>query len=229
MFRVQNRVIRTRFSTLPAPVVPGPGKVVKIRPKHFSTILTENNKNCATNYVVMFRVQNWVILAWFSALPALVVLGLVKVVKIDENSFQEHWRQTIRTVPWIVWVCFWSKTGSSRPDYQLSQLWAYSGAARTRKVVKIWPKHFSTVLTEGIRIAPQKVWVCFGCKTESFGPIFQLCLLLWSSGLEKLSKSDRNIFQLYWPKKIRTAPQTIWVRFGSKTDSSWPGFQLYLL
>jgi len=57
MFRVQNRVFRARFSTLPAAVVPGPGKVFHIRPKHFSTVLTENVVNITTNYVGMFRVQ----------------------------------------------------------------------------------------------------------------------------------------------------------------------------
>jgi len=41
MFRVQNRVIRTQFSTFPAPVVPRPGKiVVKTWPNYFSTLLT---------------------------------------------------------------------------------------------------------------------------------------------------------------------------------------------
>jgi len=57
MFRVQNRVLRAQFSTLPAAVVPGLGKVVKIRLKQFSTVLTENDMNITTNYVGMFRVQ----------------------------------------------------------------------------------------------------------------------------------------------------------------------------
>jgi len=56
MFHVQNPVFRARFSTLPATVVPGHGKVVKIRPKHFSTVLIKNDMNCTTNYVGMFRV-----------------------------------------------------------------------------------------------------------------------------------------------------------------------------
>jgi len=54
MFRMQNRVSRARFSTFPTVVVPGPGKVVKIPSKHFSTVLSENDMNCTTNYWVCF-------------------------------------------------------------------------------------------------------------------------------------------------------------------------------
>ena len=87
MFRMQNRVFQAQFSTFPAAVVPGPGKLVKIQPKYFSTVLTENDMNCTTNYVGMFRVQNWVIRAQFSTLPYLVGLGPEKVVKIRTNQF----------------------------------------------------------------------------------------------------------------------------------------------
>jgi len=48
---------------MPVPVVSGPGKVIKIRLKHFSAVLTGNNKNCTPNIVGMFRVQNGVIRA----------------------------------------------------------------------------------------------------------------------------------------------------------------------
>jgi len=57
MFRVRNRVFQTRFSALPAGVVPGLRKVVKIGPKHFSTGLTENDMNITTNYMSIFGVQ----------------------------------------------------------------------------------------------------------------------------------------------------------------------------
>jgi len=56
MFWVQNRVFRAQFSTFPATVVPGPAKVAKIRPKHFSTLLIENDIHYTTNYVGMFLV-----------------------------------------------------------------------------------------------------------------------------------------------------------------------------
>ena len=57
-FWVQNQVKRVPFLTLPTPLVMRPEKVVKIQPKHFSTVLTGNDKNCTTNYVSMFRVPN---------------------------------------------------------------------------------------------------------------------------------------------------------------------------
>jgi len=61
MFWVQNRVRRARFSALPTPVVPGPGKVVEIRPKHFFVVILGNDKNCTTINVGMFRALNRVI------------------------------------------------------------------------------------------------------------------------------------------------------------------------
>jgi len=70
LFRVQNRVIWAWFSTMAALVVLGPDKVVKNRSKHFSAILTTNDKNCTPNIVGMFKVQNQVIWARFSTLPA---------------------------------------------------------------------------------------------------------------------------------------------------------------
>jgi len=42
------------------------------------------------------------------------------------------------------------------------------------------------------------MWVCFGCKTESYSPVFQLFLHRWKRGPEKLSKFDRITFQPYW-------------------------------
>jgi len=87
MFHVENRVIQARFSTLAAPVVPGPGKVIKIRPKHFSVVLMENDKNCTQNSVGMFRVENRIHRARFSNLPTPVVLAPGKVSKIQLKHF----------------------------------------------------------------------------------------------------------------------------------------------
>jgi len=83
--------------------------------------------------------------------------------------------------------------------------------------------------TRNDKIAPQKVSVCFECKTESSGPDFHLWVLLWYPAMEKSSKFNRNIFELYWLKTICTAPQIVCVCFGCKTESSGTGFQLYLL
>ena len=58
MFQALNRVFQTRFSALLAPVVPGVGKFVKIRRKHFSAVLIRNDKNCFLNNVGIFQVQN---------------------------------------------------------------------------------------------------------------------------------------------------------------------------
>ena len=90
-FRVQNKVKRALFLTLPTPMVPRPGKVVKIRPKHFSTVLTGNDKNCITYCVSLFRVPNIVIWTWFSTLVASVVPGLEKIVKIRSKHFLSFW------------------------------------------------------------------------------------------------------------------------------------------
>jgi len=66
-------------------VVQRPGKVVKIRPNYFSTVLPGIDRNRATNYVGMFRVPNVVIWAQFSILA--VVPGHGKVVKIRQKHF----------------------------------------------------------------------------------------------------------------------------------------------
>jgi len=51
MFQVQNLVIRGRFLAFPVPVAFRPEKIVKIQPKHFSTVLTRNDKNHIPNCV----------------------------------------------------------------------------------------------------------------------------------------------------------------------------------
>jgi len=87
VFLVQNWVIRARFSTLLAIVVPAPEKVSKSQVKHFSTVLTRNDTSCDTNCVGIFRVQTGVIWAPFSALHAPSALGGDKVVNIQLKHF----------------------------------------------------------------------------------------------------------------------------------------------
>jgi len=70
------------------------------------------------------------------------------------------------------------------------------------------------------------VWVCFGCKTDSFVPDFQPFRLCCFPGLETSSKFDWNIFQPYCWEPIRSAPQTLWVCFRCKMESSGIAFQL---
>ena len=49
--------------------------------------MTENDKNCTTNYVGMFWVQNWVSRARISTLPASVRLVPEKVLKIRRKQY----------------------------------------------------------------------------------------------------------------------------------------------
>jgi len=78
------------FSTLATPVMPDPGNVVKIRPKHFLAILMGNDENCSPKSEGMFRVANVVILAQFSTLVAPVVLGAQKSSQNLTEPFFSH-------------------------------------------------------------------------------------------------------------------------------------------
>jgi len=98
-FSCQKWVIQTRFSTLTAPVVLEPEKVVKIRPKHFQPYWSQNDKNCVPNKVGMFLVQNWVIHARFSTFPTPVVPSPEKSSKLNRIIFQPYWRETIEIAP----------------------------------------------------------------------------------------------------------------------------------
>jgi len=71
----------------PVSMVSRSGKVMKIRLKYFSAILTREDKNCTTNNVGMFRMQNQVICAKFSTFPALVLSRPEKVIKILPKYF----------------------------------------------------------------------------------------------------------------------------------------------
>jgi len=73
------------------------------------------------------------------------------------------------------------------------------------------------------------VWLCSGCKTESFATGFEVHLLRWGPNPEMSSKFDQNSFLSYWLKMTRTVHQTTWVWFGCKTNSSRARFQLCLL
>jgi len=84
-FRVQNQIKRARILTLPTLMVPRHGKVVKIRPKHFSTVLMGNDKNCTPNCVSMLPVLNVIMWTWFSTLLGWLCPGLKKSSKFDPN------------------------------------------------------------------------------------------------------------------------------------------------
>jgi len=62
-------------------------KLMKFWAKHFCVILIKNNKNCNRNNVSLFRVQNQVIMAWFSYFFALVVFMPKTVIKFWPKLF----------------------------------------------------------------------------------------------------------------------------------------------
>jgi len=207
MFRVQNHIIR--FSSFPALVLSGPGKVVKIRMKYFSIVLTGNDKNCTPNIVGMFRLQNRVIRAWFSNLPALGQFRWFpdpkNSSKFDRSILQWYWQETIRTTPQTVWECFGSK---------------------------IWPKYFFAVLMLTKKhCTPNNVGI-FRVQNRviraRFSTLPLLSLFRWCSDPES-HQNLTEIFQPYYQETIRTAPETLWVCFECKTKSFMPGIQLFQL
>jgi len=195
-------------------------KVVKIWPKKFSAILTRIDKNCNPNSVIMFRVQNGVIRTRFTTLPAPGLhwwfSGPKKSSKFDRNIFQPHWRETIRTAPQLVRVCFGCKTKYSEPDFQLCQLDAYSGGVQARK---IWPKHFSIVLLgndrnctlNNVSIFRVPNWVVRARLWTLAAP----GLLCWCSSPEMSSNSTNTFFSCTNRKQKNYTPKTVgmfWVQ-----------------
>jgi len=125
----------------------GPGKVIKIQPKHLLTVLTGNDKSCTTNCVSMFRVPNVVIWTPFSTLVAPVVPGLEKVVKIGPKHFSVIPMGRDKN-------CVPNSVGNIRVQNQVIQA-RFSTlpvpmVARPGKVVKIRQKHFLTVVATGV-------------------------------------------------------------------------------
>jgi len=193
MIGLQYRVIPIWFSNFAAIVVPEPGKVVEIWPKHFSTILTGNDKNCTANHVGIFQVPNQVIRAQFSNLFTTVMLRHEKVVKIWLKHFPAALIGNDKS-------CTPNNVCMFRVQNQVirnrfSNLTA-PVVLRPKKVVKIRLKHFSVVLTGNDKNYTQTVWICFGCKTEWSMLGFKLWLLL-PSGLVQVIKLR--------PKKISGA------------------------
>jgi len=141
-------------------VVPVPGKVVKIRPKHFSTVLTGNDKNNTTNYVGMFRVQNRVIWARFSTLPTLVVLVPEKVIKIQPKLFLAIVATNDKNYTPNYVGMFLLQNRVIRPrcsNLVASGLhWWYPGPERSSKFD---PNIFQPYWRETIKTAPKPIWM----------------------------------------------------------------------
>ena len=89
------------------------------------------------NNVVIFRVENRVIRARFSTLPAWNLLQWCtepeKSSKLDRESFKSYRRETIGITLKTVWVCFGCKTESFGRSLQLCLLWGCIGCLRAKK------------------------------------------------------------------------------------------------
>ena len=94
-------------------------KVVKTRPKHFSTVLTRNDKNCTSKSVSMFRVRNRVFRARFLTLPTVVVPGPEKGVKIRPKYFSPVLTKNDMNITTNYVGMFRVQTESSGPDFSL--------------------------------------------------------------------------------------------------------------
>ena len=68
-------------------VVPRPGKVFEIGPKHCLAVLMGNDKIAPQKIVGMFRAVNRVIWGLFATFPIPVVLGPERSSKLDRNNF----------------------------------------------------------------------------------------------------------------------------------------------
>jgi len=90
-FRVRNIVIYARFSTLVVPVVARPGKVVKIRLKHFFAVPMRNDTNCIPKSVGMFQALNRVI---YTPIFNFTCSGGARARKSRQNSTQTFFSHT---------------------------------------------------------------------------------------------------------------------------------------
>jgi len=117
------------------------------------------------------------------------------------------------------------------PNSQTELYWSldYSSAQQKFLPACSTKTFFNRTDEKRYELHPQKVWVCFGCKTEASGPDFQLCPFWWYWGPKKSTIFDLNIFQPYWWEAIRIVSKKVLVCFGCKTESYRPRFQLCLL
>jgi len=81
---------------------PGSKKSTKFDQNIFLPYWLQKDKNCVSNNVGIFWVQNWVIRARLLTFPAPVVQRLEKSLKLDQIIFQPYSRETIETEPQIV-------------------------------------------------------------------------------------------------------------------------------
>jgi len=198
MFRALNRVIQNRFSTLPAPVLPGLGTIVKIRPKHFLAVLIGNDKNCILNNIDMFRVQNRVIEARFSTLPAPVIPEPQKGDKIRAQHFFDVIMENDKN-------CTTISIGMFRALNRSVSTFA----------TPVGP-FLPVRMRNNKKCNPNTVGMFRVSKRSHPGPIFNFAYQVGARA-QKVVKIRPKHFSADGRETIETAPQTVWVCFGCQT------------
>jgi len=123
-------------------------KVVKTWPKHFSTLLTRNEKNCTPKSFGMIRVQNRVFRARFSTSPAAVVPAPRKVVKIWLKHFSTVLTENDMNITTNYVGMFLVANWAIRARFSTLPALVRLGPDR---VVKTWPKQLLATLTTNDR------------------------------------------------------------------------------
>ena len=119
-------------------------KLRQIRPKHYSTVVMGNNKNCTSKSMGMFWVQNRVIRVQFLTFPPLVVFGLEKVAKSWSKLFSVVLMGNDKNCTVNCVDIFRVQNQVMRARFLTLPPLVVFGLG---KVIQIWPKYFSAVLT----------------------------------------------------------------------------------
>ena len=158
----------------PIPVLYRLRKVINIRLKHFSAVLTGNYKNCTAKHC---------------GYP-----DMEKSSKFVENMFHPYWWETIRTLSQAMWVCFGCKTESFVSDFQVFLLWCFPDP---QNLLKFDQNIFQSCWRETIRPHPKHcgyVWVQNGVVRGWFSTLPARGLFWWCPDSENSLKFNRNIF-----------------------------------
>ena len=142
MFRVPNGVNWGQFSTLAATVLPVPGKVVKIWPKHFFAVVIGHDKNCIPKSGSMFRSLNRVIWPHFQLFLLRWCLGPTKSWKLVRDRFYPYRWETTRNASQIEYIYSGCQNWVIRSRFSTFPAAVGPGSG---KVVKIRTKQFLDV------------------------------------------------------------------------------------
>ena len=209
----------------------GPIKVIKIRLKYFSTVLTVERQELHP------KQYGWVLRAKPSHLCSVFRFSCsgtfwawkirqdsieIFYCRIDEERYELH--------PKHCGYVLGAKRSYPGPVFNFVCSKHVPVVSGHGKVLKTWLKHFLAVMTGNDKNCTPNVVGMFRVQNEVFRARFSTLpapgLFMCVSDLEKSSKFDWNIFQLYWRETRRTTPQTLLVCFGCKKESVGAGFQL---